>query len=281
MPINVNQPRKPRNSPLEDIALALGIAKDVYGIGEGLATVGPKLEQMKQDAATKEYALQAEKDKAAGNVGPVEFLKLTKDSEIAQPDEFGKLAPGAVRIGLKTKDGAIEDYNLKSIPGNRGDVTELRKERLGLPITKDTQQVVQAHQKIIESAKNPSAAGDLSLIFGYMKMLDPGSTVREGEFANAQNSAGIPDRVRAMYNQAINGQRLIPEQRTDFLNQSSNILKAQLQKQKIVDDQYEKIGKDRGFNRSDVIVDFMEPAKQKQGGLPSREEMIKHLSGGK
>jgi len=33
-----------------------------------------------------------------------------------------------------------------------------------------------------------------------MKILDPGSVVREGEFATAQNSAGIPERIRAKYN---------------------------------------------------------------------------------
>jgi hypothetical protein len=48
-----------------------------------------------------------------------------------------------------------------------------------------------AYTRIQDSASDPSAAGDLALIFNYMKMLDPGSTVREGEFATAQDSAGV------------------------------------------------------------------------------------------
>ena len=58
--------------------------------------------------------------------------------------------------------------------------------------------------------------GDLAAIFSYMKTLDPGSTVREGEAASAQNAAGIPERVRNYYNNLISGERLSPEQRADM-----------------------------------------------------------------
>jgi len=73
---------------------------------------------------------------------------------------------------------------------------------------------------ILQVAKDPSAAGDLALIFAYMRMLDPGSTVREGEFANAQNAAGVPEQIRRQYNMAINGERLTPVMRQDFLAKS-------------------------------------------------------------
>jgi hypothetical protein len=59
---------------------------------------------------------------------------------------------------------------------------------------------------------------DISLIFSFMKTLDPNSTVREGEYANAQNAAGIPEKVVNQYNKAINGQFLNDSQRNDFLN---------------------------------------------------------------
>tara|TARA_R100001594_G_scaffold23066_2_gene44757 strand:- start:1892 stop:3199 length:1308 start_codon:yes stop_codon:yes gene_type:complete len=63
---------------------------------------------------------------------------------------------------------------------------------------------------------NPSAAGDLGMIFAYMKMLDPGSVVREGEFAVAANSGGIPDRIVRQLQQVQSGQRLSPDMRADF-----------------------------------------------------------------
>lgn len=101
----------------------------------------------------------------------------------------------------------------------------IRKEFLGQ--AKPYIEIGQAYKKIQESAKTPSAAGDLALIFNYMKILDPGSVVREGEFATAQNAAGVPDRIRAQYNQVINGQRLADVQRQDFLNQAKNVTRSQ------------------------------------------------------
>lgn len=81
------------------------------------------------------------------------------------------------------------------------------------------------------TSADATAAGDLSLIFAYMKMLDPNSVVREQEFANAQNAAGVPDRIRAQYNKVLNGQRLAASQRADFLQQANNIYETTAEQQ--------------------------------------------------
>lgn len=69
------------------------------------------------------------------------------------------------------------------------------------------------------------AAGDIGLIFNYMKMLDPGSTVREGEFATAANAAGVPDKILNLYNKVATGERLTPDQRSAYYNQANALFK--------------------------------------------------------
>lgn len=69
----------------------------------------------------------------------------------------------------------------------------------------------------------PSGPGDISLIFAYMKMLDPGSTVREGEQATAKNAVAVPDWVRNLYNNTMKGTALTPTQRADFVNRAKQI----------------------------------------------------------
>lgn len=69
-----------------------------------------------------------------------------------------------------------------------------------------------------------SAQDDLALIFSFMKILDPGSVVREGEFANAQNTAGIPDRVVNAYNNALRGTRLSDNQRNEFFRTATRAI---------------------------------------------------------
>lgn len=71
--------------------------------------------------------------------------------------------------------------------------------------------------KLLSGAKQQSAAGDITMVFNFMKMNDPNSAVLPGEYATAQNAGGVDERVRAFYNSLLDGQRLTPSQRKDFL----------------------------------------------------------------
>jgi len=95
-----------------------------------------------------------------------------------------------------------------------------------------------AFNRILSSAQDPSAAGDLALIFNYMKVLDPGSTVREGEFATAQNSGSIPEIIWAKYNKIQSGERLAPDQRADFVDRATKLFNGAQQAQKQIDDTF-------------------------------------------
>lgn len=89
--------------------------------------------------------------------------------------------------------------------------------------TKDFQQYRQHYQRILAANEKPSAAGDIAMVYGFMKMLDPTSVVREGEFATAATAGGVPDRIWTVYNKLVNGERLTPEIRKDFLDRASRI----------------------------------------------------------
>ena len=84
-------------------------------------------------------------------------------------------------------------------------------------VTKNFNTATTQVSKLFASAKDPSAAGDLAMIFTYMKILDPTSVVREGEQATAQNATGVDDRTRNLFNRLLTGERLTLEQRDDFV----------------------------------------------------------------
>jgi hypothetical protein len=75
-------------------------------------------------------------------------------------------------------------------------------------------------------SQSTEAFGDMALVFNFMKMLDPGSTVREGEFASATNTAGMDDKVRNMYNNALKGTRLNDTQRAALRKQATGLFTA-------------------------------------------------------
>ena len=139
------------------------------------------------------------------------------------------------------------------------DEKELRQEYLGL--TKDYK-IIQSAWRSIRSAGErketdpPSPASDMALIFGFMKLLDPTSTVREGEYATAQNATGIPGRVANAYNKAIDGVILNIDQRNDFLRQSKKQYDARLGEYKELKTTYTKLAKRKGFDPENVVLEF-------------------------
>lgn len=115
------------------------------------------------------------------------------------------------------------------------------------PVTKATDQTYTNVMKIVNTAKEASAAGDISMLIAFMKAIDPGSTVREGEFATAQNAAGVGDRAKNIYNNLLRGTRLNPEQRADFVNQAYELMNAQLSSQRNVDERFTKFATEKGL----------------------------------
>jgi len=82
--------------------------------------------------------------------------------------------------------------------------------------------VVAAYEEAVkgENSGRPSPSADISLVFSFMKMLDPNSVVRESEYATAENARGVPESIRAAYNKLISGTRLTASQRADFVSQA-------------------------------------------------------------
>ena len=105
----------------------------------------------------------------------------------------------------------------------RDEITNLRKEFDQQQTVKDYKNIKSSYSKMI-SSNDDTAAWDLSLIFSYMKLLDPGSVVREWEFANAQNAWWIDAKIINKYNQVRNGTRLTKKQRNDFINVAAKIM---------------------------------------------------------
>lgn len=133
-------------------------------------------------------------------------------------------------------------------------IDSLRKEVSSLPATKETIQLDTSLRKI--RAADATPAGDISMIFNFMKMNDPGSVVREGEFATAQNAAGVPDRIRNQYNAMLSGTRLNPEQREDFKTQAFNLANAQLESYKTAIKPYMTTAETRGLPQEQIFPQF-------------------------
>jgi hypothetical protein len=86
-----------------------------------------------------------------------------------------------------------------------------------------------------------------------MKVLDPTSVVREGEFATAANAGSVPDAVRNMWNRLLTGERL-GANRQDFINQATNMFNSATTQQNQLVSEYQRIAKANGITPENVIV---------------------------
>lgn len=132
----------------------------------------------------------------------------------------------------------------------------LRKEFMGNQVVKDSQVLASARAKMESAFKRPSAAGDMGLVYGIMKMFDPGSTVREGEFATAENAGGIPSQIMNLYNKVLKGERLPPAVRQDFMTQANGLYQAQLGRLKPLQGEYGRLARQGGLQESDVVLNL-------------------------
>jgi hypothetical protein len=137
----------------------------------------------------------------------------------------------------------------RNVQSNRKAEADYRKEFDGLPEVKTFKTARSQFNTLRDLAKkpNPTPQDDIAIIFNYMKTLDPSSVVREGEFANAQNAAGIDESIRNMYNKARTGQRLNPQQR-------QNMVKTAYQNYRSLRDAYNTSAENfRGYARDNGI----------------------------
>jgi len=195
---------------------------------------------------TPEIQLQREKTKA-DIAAQKESLNLQRQNIIndkSYKDKTYNLAVKELESKLKLGDPKeIFDRETKL----RGEFTTQAKDYIS---QRD------AYSRILASAKDPSAAGDIALIYNFMKVQDPNSTVREGEFATAQNAGGVPEATRAKWNKLLTGERLDPKVRADFVDRSQKLFgTSQEQHDKRVA-QYKGLAERSGVNPDQVILDL-------------------------
>jgi Skp family chaperone for outer membrane proteins len=120
--------------------------------------------------------------------------------------------------------------------------------------------------RIQASAKDASPAGDLSLIFNFMKMLDPGSVVRESEFNNAATAAPFLQRYGLeKYSRVWKGEKLTTDQRADFVKRARNIFSEIKTQKSEIDTLYKGRAKRYSIPEADILSPDLSTGEQQSG----------------
>lgn len=168
-------------------------------------------------------------------------------------DQFQKLREASkTEVEIKAIEAELEEEKKEGFadPTKKFDAEKKLRDEY-VKNTKTFTDTQNAYRRV--EASEETAAGDIALIFNYMKMLDPGSTVREGEFATAQNAAGASERIRNMYNNIARGERLNPGQRKMFKSQSEKMFGAAKKREKEVRSGVSKVAKSYDLDPKNIF----------------------------
>jgi hypothetical protein len=191
------------------------------------ATAGNAAEKATADAAKAMADAQkaAVDAKFAEQITLADLKKKAADLGLTNAQTGSALAQ-ARNLSLQSKKAVLELEALKAgtpDPAKAFDQEEkLRKEFQAR--TKVYGELGTTYSNIESSSKAKSGPGDIALITGFMKMLDPGSVVRETEFATARDTAGLYTRLENSLEKAKGGQFLQPKQREEFVNLAKQYL---------------------------------------------------------
>lgn len=161
----------------------------------------------------------------------------------------------------------------------------LRQEYNNINTTKESRVVDASWERIKQAANEPTgmgrAAADVALLFNYMKLLDPGSVVREGEFWTIQSARGVPDQIKAWLAKAERGETLTPEQRVGLMRAAEKQRMGQMTAQGEVDRFYTDIAKSMGVDTRYVIPSRQEDKKSADDFKASMKAWLKQSIRGK
>ena len=241
--------------------LKAAIAAEPYNVDLQMQLAKYTAEASGQTLTDQDLAVMKENVTArTENLKRVEAAGVAKDEAAAEKAEIEVETMQGKQEALNQFNTAYESGNTEkaAILAERMGDTELAKmirgegefnkevfdseEKFRTKFEKQTEnftKIQNAYSTLLLINEKPTAASDLATIFAFMKMLDPTSVVREGEFANAQNSGSAQQQLWNSYNQILKGYRLgdvvkdedgnvidLGEVRTNFLNTARSIYMA-------------------------------------------------------
>lgn len=211
-------PRFANLGPLLDVAPGAAIDRAIPkpdGAENPFAKINPKdftPDSVRKFSMTKNPAdlVAATPDKTPTES---ELAKLTRERDALPAEHPHRTLYDAKIKKLTEQAPAIE---IKNLPPDKKFEWEDKLRSDYKADVKAFREVEDAHRIIKNALQNPSPANDMAAATKFMKLLDPGSVVRESELSMAMQASGVLDRMANYHNLLLKGHKLTPQQRVDF-----------------------------------------------------------------
>jgi hypothetical protein len=171
-------------------------------------------------------------------------------------DQAASMTPGGTRSDFLggSRDAGDAQYALD--PEQKKAIGALTDNIRQDPDVKDFVTVRDYYERIKSGAESKSGVGDLSVIFSYMKVLDPTSAVRETEYKNAGDAIGKIPQLANVPQQYLKGNKLTEKGRQWFQEEATKIYNLKKAQNERAISNYRGQAEGYGIDPSLVIRDY-------------------------
>jgi hypothetical protein len=175
---------------------------------------------------------------------------------LAGTGQTGVKAVGEYRQQIAPKTDVKVNVPVDMTGGQKGFENEmaLGSKFKAEPIYKDFNDMKSAFGQVVSSLSAGTPIGDVAGATKIMKLLDPGSVVRESELAIAMQASGRMDRLQNYFNNFMTGQKLTPTQRDDFQALANELYSAAGQAYNQKRAEYDQFGQAYGFRNLNTAL---------------------------
>lgn len=157
---------------------------------------------------------------------------------------------------LRLRQAGAASTTVNVAEGQKGFENEMKLASAfrGEPIYKDFNEMKSAYGQVLSSLNQGTPIGDVAGATKVMKLLDPGSVVRESELGIAMAAGGRMDRLRNYFDLWSSGNKLTPTQREDFKALSNELYAAAAQAYNAKRNEYKGFGNAYNFKNLDAAL---------------------------
>lgn len=173
-------------------------------------------------------ARYAEMAEAMGTQVAFQVYQADAERARAAAANAAELARGEIRevdgrLVRVMPDGTVQEIYGGDQGPDVSDVTNLRKEFTGRAEVEDFQPIARQYANIVSAAATGTGPADITLVFSYMKLIDPSSSVQQGEQATAQSAGGTSAQLRGLYNSLLGQGSLDAATRDQFVEAATDL----------------------------------------------------------
>jgi hypothetical protein len=232
--------------------LKIGMAQTEFGKPEPMVVNGQvKMMQFNKLGQSREYTGATPYEAQSPDIRAVEYIS---GRPLAGTGQAGIEDVGKYRQQIATRVDVKPVIDMTG--GQKGFENEMKlasafKQE---PIYKDFSDMKSSFGQVVSSLSQGTPIGDVAGATKVMKLLDPGSVVRETELGIAMAAAGRMDRLNNYFTNMMTGQKLTPTQREDFKALSNELYAAAGQAYNQKRNEYRGFGEAYKFKNLDTAL---------------------------